>query len=183
VERSDVEARRQDGLAPRPAKVHYGKVDGPVPFREAGLLMYADVLEGQKTGFFLDQREARFRARGFAAGRRVVNLFSYSCSFGLAALAGGARDILNVDVSKTALGLGGRILTENGYEKDINSGRIRFEAADVFDYLEAKKEELRPFLKGGLLVCDPPAFAKSAAHLARAKKAYAGLNRLCFELL
>jgi 23S rRNA (cytosine1962-C5)-methyltransferase len=60
---------------------------------------------------------------------------------------------------------------------------VRFEAADVFEYLEAKKEELRAFLAGGLLVCDPPAFAKSAAHLEQAKKAYGGLARLCFELL
>jgi 23S rRNA (cytosine1962-C5)-methyltransferase len=183
VERSDVEARRQDGLKPLPAEVHYGEVDGPVPFRENGLRMYADVLEGQKTGFFLDQREARSRVRALAAERRVVNLFSYSCSFGLAALAGGAREVLNVDVSGVALGLGERMFSDNGYAEDIRAGRVRFEKADVFEYLEAKKEELRAFLAGGLLVCDPPAFAKSASHLAQAKKAYAGLARLCFGVL
>jgi 23S rRNA (cytosine1962-C5)-methyltransferase len=181
VERSDVESRRQEGLDPRPAETHYGNVDGPIGFREEGLRMYADVLEGQKTGFFLDQREARSRVRLIAAGRRVVNLFSYSCAFGLAALAGGAREILNVDVSEAALGLGGRIFSENGFAE--NAGRVRFEAADVFSYLEAHREELRAFLADGLLVCDPPAFAKSASRLEQAKKAYAGLNRLCFELL
>jgi 23S rRNA (cytosine1962-C5)-methyltransferase len=183
VERSDVEARRQEGLEKRPAEVHYGKADGPAAFRENGLLMYADVLEGQKTGFFLDQREARSRVRAFAAGRRVVNLFSYSCAFGLAALAGGAREILNVDVSGAALDLGRRIFSENGYAPDISCGRVRFEEADVFAYLEAKKEELRAFLADGLLVCDPPAFAKSASRLEQAKKAYSGLARLCFGLL
>lgn len=183
VERSDVEARRQDGLRPRPAEVHHGEVTGPVLFREGGLSVYADVLAGQKTGFFLDQRETRLRLKSLAAGRRVVNLFSYSCSFGLAAMAGGAREVLNVDTSSAALDLGRRVFSENGYAEDIKSGRVRFEAADVFDYLETKKEELRAFLAGGLLVCDPPAFAKSAAHLEQAKKAYTGLARLCFELL
>jgi 23S rRNA (cytosine1962-C5)-methyltransferase len=183
VERSDVEARRQEGLKPRPAEAHYGEAAGPAAFREGGLLMYADVCEGQKTGFFLDQRDARDLVRGLAAGRPVVNLFSYSCSFGLAALKGGAREVLNVDVSEAALALGRRIFSENGYAEDIHSGRVRFEAADVFEYLEAKKEELRAFLAGGLLVCDPPAFAKSASQLEQAKKAYGGLARLCFGLL
>ncbi|MDR1932608.1 MAG: class I SAM-dependent rRNA methyltransferase [Spirochaetales bacterium] len=189
VERSDAEARRQDGLKPRPAEIHFGNVTGPAPFREDGLPLYADVIEGQKTGFFLDQRDARLYVRGLAAGRRALNLFSYSCAFALAALAGGAEEVLNVDSSEAALGLGRSILLENGYGQALEAGRVRFEAADVFEYLEAKTAELRGFLRGpagdapGLLVCDPPAFAKSAAHLEQAKKAYGGLARLCFGLL
>jgi 23S rRNA (cytosine1962-C5)-methyltransferase len=182
-----VDARRQDSLKPRPAEIHFGTITEPVSFREGGLLFYADVLEGQKTGFFLDQRDARRTVRSLAAGRRVVNLFSYSCSFSLAAMAGGAEAVLNIDSSQRALELGRRVFAENGYGEAVETGRVRFEAAEVFEYLEAKKDELRDFLHvgkaPGLLVCDPPAFAKSASHLEQAKKAYGGLARLCFELL
>ena len=145
--------------------------------------MLADVLGGQKTGFFLDQREARLRVRGLSAGRRVVNLFSYSCAFGLAAAAGGAESVLNVDVSEAALGLGRKIFAENGMGAEAEGVRYAFEAADVFDYLEAEKENIRRSLGAGILICDPPAFAKTASHLEQAKKAYARLARLCFEAL
>ncbi|MDR2588468.1 MAG: class I SAM-dependent rRNA methyltransferase [Spirochaetales bacterium] len=182
VERSDVDARLKEGLKKRPAEIHSGEVSCPAAFREAGLLMYADVLSGQKTGFFLDQRDARIWVRAAARGRRVLNLFSYTGAFGLAAASGGAATVLNVDVSEGALELGRRIFAENGFSGGEGCS-ARFEAADVFDYIEAEKGALRDFLRGGLLVCDPPAFAKSVSHLEQAKKAYARLNRLCFELL
>jgi 23S rRNA (cytosine1962-C5)-methyltransferase len=181
VERSDVEARRQEGLRPLEPVVHAGTVDGPVPFRECGLTMLADVLGGQKTGFFLDQRDARTAVRRLAGGRRIVNLFSYSCAFGLAAAAGGAESVTNVDVSGPALHLGGRMFRENGFTP--GAGPYLFTEADVFDYLEAEKENIRGDIGPGLLVCDPPAFAKSAGRLEQAKKAYSRLNRLCFESL
>lgn len=179
VERSDVEARRKEGLSPLPPEVRRGIPAEPLSFREHGLKMLADVLSGQKTGFFLDQRDARREVRRLASGRKVVNLFSYSCAFGLSAAAGGAASVLNVDVSRPALTLGRRMFEENGHTGD----RYRFEEADVFDYLEGEKGNLKKLLAEGLLVCDPPAFAKSFGQLEQAKKAYSRLNRLCFELL
>jgi len=142
--------------------------------------MLADVLRGQKTGFFLDQREARGEAGRLARGRRTVNLFGYSCAFGLSAMAGGAESVLNVDSSGPALETGRRIFAANGFGDDPAS---EFLEADVFDFLEAEKESLRRRLAGGLLVCDPPAFAKSASRLDAAKTAYSRLARLCFEVL
>jgi len=181
VERSDVEARRQEGLPRRQPEVHHGNVPELIPFRENGLLMYADVLQGQKTGFFLDQRDARSRLLTLAKGRNLVNLFSYTSSHALAAMAGGAAGAINVDTSRHALDVSQKMIAENGLACDAS--RVRFEAADVFKYIEAEKDALRAFLKGGILVCDPPAFAKSASALEQAKKAYGGLNRQCFELL
>ena len=182
VERSDVEARKQERLGrPEPA-VRFGKVDDAVPFLEHGMKLRADVLQGQKTGFFLDQRDARHLVRGLAEGRPVLNLFSYTAAFGLAAAFGGARTVANVDVSAKALDLGRRIFAENGFDPEA-SGTYRFEEADIFDFFAAEGASLGKAFGEGLIVCDPPAFAKSFDRLDQAKKAYLRLNRACLEAL
>lgn len=180
VERSDVEARRQDRLRPVEPAVRKGKVEDAVPFRENGLRLRADVLAGQKTGFFLDQRDARSLARSLAEGRKVLNLFSYTSAFGLAAAAGGADSVTNVDVSARALGLGRRIFEENGF---TGEERWRFVQSDVFDFFAEEDERVGREYGRGLVVCDPPAFAKSYDRLEQARKAYLKLNRICLEAL
>ena len=102
-------SRNAGGVDGEPGEMLYGDApDGPVIFKENGLLFEADVLRGQKTGFFLDQRDNRQRVRDFARGKHVLNLFSFSGAFSVAAVAGGANSVTDVDISAHALASGAR---------------------------------------------------------------------------
>ena len=180
VERSDIDSRKADGLVSLPVKIHYGKVDGPVEFSENGVKFLADVLGGQKTGFFLDQRDARKKVGELSRGKKVLNLFSYTGGFGLYAALNGAEKVTTVDVSEPAL----QLAQENFRLNEINiDGKKNFEkydfvCADVFDFLSSIK-----IGDYDLIVCDPPAFAKSNDKIDEAKKAYTSINRRCMDLL
>ena len=149
---------------------------GRVAFRENGLRFFADYGSGQKTGFFLDQRENRERLRALASGRRVLNLFSYTGGFSVAALAGGAARAVDVDSSAGALELAAEHRRANGFD----SGPGDFTRADVF-------EDLRRRVADGesweAVVCDPPAFAKKRADVDRAARGYKDVNRLAMRLV
>ena len=147
-----------------------------VPFLENGLTFFADVARGQKTGFFLDQRQNRTRLRALSAGKSVLNLFSYSGAFSVAALAGGASRAADVDSSESALALARRHREANGFfvnEPD-------FVRADVF-------EELRRRVEAGetwdIVISDPPAFAKKRSDVERAARGYKDINRLAMKLV
>jgi len=130
---------------------------------ESGLRFRVDPSEGQKTGFFLDQRENRRMARTLAAGRRVLNLFSYTGAFGVYAAAGGAASVTNVDISARAIELARENHALNGFD-------AAFTVADAFQYVRQTRERF------DLLVCDPPAFAKSRAEVDRAARGYKDVN-------
>jgi 23S rRNA (cytosine1962-C5)-methyltransferase len=147
-----------------------------VPFRELGLAFLADVGSGQKTGFFLDQRENRARARSLARGRRVLNLFSYSGGFSVAALAGGALRAIDVDASERALALAAEHRRTNGFPADASD----FVRADVFEDLRARVAAGESW---DLVVCDPPAFAKKRGDVDRAARGYKDVNRLAMRLV
>jgi 23S rRNA (cytosine1962-C5)-methyltransferase len=147
-----------------------------VPFLENGLRFVADVGAGQKTGFFLDQRENRARLRALARGRTVLNLFAYSGGFSVAALAGGAGRAVDVDASAAALELAREHRVANG-----------FAAADA-DLVEADVfEDVRRRAAAGerwdVVVCDPPAFAKKRADVDRAARGYKDVNRVAMGLV
>lgn len=171
AERSDVESRRDDSLQPKKPEIVFGKLDGDAPFREEGMLFLADILKGQKTGFFLDQRETREALRGLSKDRRVLNLFSYTGAFGIAAAYGGAREVINVDVSGPALEKAKEMVSVNGFSS--NSGMFSFVKKDVFEFLGGNTASF------DCVVCDPPAFAKKRDQLSEAAKAYIRLNRMC----
>ncbi len=175
VERSDVLARKQEGLEVLEPVVREGVIDGFVSFQESGLTMLADVLNGQKTGFFLDQRRARIAVQRLAKNKRVVNLFSYSGAFSVHAMAGGATHVTSVDISHDALELAEKQLLANGFVDP----QTDFLEADVLDLLEdeAWDEE------ADILICDPPAFAKTDRHREQALKTYTDLNMRCLERL
>lgn len=175
VERSDVMARKQEGLTPLDPKIHRGEVDGPIRFTEAGVSLLADVIHGQKTGFFLDQRRARLAVGALAKDKRVVNLFSYTGAFSLHALAGGAKHITNVDVSRHALEVAEKQLELNGFASD----RADQLEADVLELLEDHEFNL----PADILICDPPAFAKTDRQREEALKAYTRLNQACMQRL
>jgi 23S rRNA (cytosine1962-C5)-methyltransferase len=130
---------------------------------ESGLRFRVDPAEGQKTGFFLDQRENRRLARTLARDRRVLNLFSYSGAFGVYAAAGGASSVTNVDVSAKAIEIARENQMLNGVESELV-------VADAFQYVRSHREQY------GLIICDPPAFAKSRGEVERAARGYKDVN-------
>lgn len=184
VERSDIESRKSDGLQRLPVKIHYGKFDGPVEFMENGVKFLADVLNGQKTGFFLDQRDARRKVGELSKGKKVLNLFAYTGGFGLYAALNGAKKVVTLDVSEKALELARENFRLNGIKIEKagakSDDKYEFVCADVFDYLGSGAVKTGDF---DLMICDPPAFAKSNDKIEQAKKAYTDLNKSCMELL
>ena len=175
-ERSDAEVRGLEGLAPRvgPAR---GACDGQVDIVEAGIAYRVDVAHGQKTGFYLDQRDNRALVCRHARGRRVLNAFCYTGGFSLAALAGGASDVLSIDSSSDALALARENLARN---PALDGTRAAWREADVFEELRALRNRDAAF---DLVVLDPPKFAPTAAHAQRAARAYKDINLLAFKLL
>lgn len=173
VERSDVGARRAEGLEPLPPAILHGAPVREVEIREQGFRFIVDVMEGQKTGFFLDQRENRKALLRFCAGRNVLNCFSYSGGFSVYA-ASSARRVVSVDISKSAIGLARRNIALNGFPAPEGD----FVAGDVFDHLKGLE-------KGAfdLILLDPPSFAKNRRQLANAIKAYTSLNQMALEKL
>ncbi len=146
------------------------------PFVEHGLRFVADLSSGQKTGFFLDQRENRLRIRGGSRGKTMLNLFSYSGGFSVAALAGGATRAVDVDASEAALGLARRHRRENGFP-DAPEDFVR---ADVFEDLRARSAAAE---RWNVVVCDPPAFAKKKTDVDRAARGYKDVFRLAMTLV
>ena len=176
-ERSDAEVRNLEGLSPRSGFVRGGEhAAGRVAIHEHGLQFRVDVAAGQKTGFFLDQRENRQRVRALAAGRSVLDGFCYTGGYALAALAGGANSVVAVDSSAPALDIARENLSANPFD----ASRVRFEAVDVFAYLRALRDRAAQF---DMIVLDPPKFAPTAAQAENAARAYKDINLLALKLL
>jgi len=148
----------------------------PVLFRENGLQFEADPLHGQKTGFFLDQRENRRRVEALAGGKHVLNLFSYTGGFSVYAARGGARSIISVDTSQPALDAARRNMAHNSLDQISHETRAR----DVFEILKEMAQAERRF---NLVIVDPPAFAQNKIQVRRAIMAYKRLTRLSLTVL
>src|SRR5918994_5105959 len=127
-ERSDAEVRKLEGLEPRVGFARGNRNASRCPIVEYGLNFRVDVEQGQKTGFFLDQRENRQRIRALAAGREVLDGFCYTGGFSIAALAGGARRVTAIESSKDAI----QIAKENLAANPLDGSKIEFLHADVF---------------------------------------------------
>lgn len=162
------------------AVLHGPPLTGPVLFRERGLLLEADVAEGQKTGHFLDQRDNRQLVRGIAAGRAVLDVFASTGGFALAAAAGGADRVQLIDVSKPALATARRNLDHNRQLPSVRRCEFEFTAGDAFDVLAGFDTATAGF---DLIVVDPPSFAQNQAAVERALRAYRRLTRLVLPLL
>lgn len=142
--------------------------------REHAMQVAVDVRGGQKTGYFLDQRENRFALRRYARGRvRAANCFAYSGGFSVSAALGGAREVISVDRDAAALRLARRNFELNGMDPDKHG----FVAGDVLEFLRADQ---KPF---DLIVLDPPAFAKTQKAVPAALDGYASLHRAAFSAL
>lgn len=182
VERSDVDVRRKEGLRPESGLL-LGQLPGEdgalIEVRENGQRFLVDLLGGQKTGFYLDQRENRQRAMAahYVAGRRVLNAFAYTGAFAVYALASGARSVINVDSSLESLALGERNLALNGFDPD---GQAEGIVGNVFDVLRDWRAAGEQF---DAIILDPPKFAQTQAQVERAARAYKDINLLAFQLL
>ena len=162
-----------DGNGQPPAdQLLYGSFD-EVLVRENGVPFYIDIIKGQKTGFFLDQRENRHLVGSYAAGRDVLNLFCYSGGFSAYALANDARRVDSVDISKKAIELTEKNIAEMGAAYAERHGAY---AENVFDFLENVPDE-----SYDVVVLDPPAFAKHHKVKEQGIKGYRNLNRLAMR--
>ena len=146
---------------------------GPVVFLETGIRFEAEVIRGQKTGFFLDQRENRRRVETLAAGRDVLNAFSFSGGFSLYAARGGARSTTDLDISSHALDSARRNFALNAANPHIAACRHECAQADTFDWLAASTRA-----DFDLVILDPPSLAKREAERAGAIQAYRRLTLL-----
>lgn len=171
-ERSDVSVRSKEGL-PQEKGVLYGEVPDEVIIEENGLKMSVDVKNGQKTGYFLDQKENRFTLRRYAKGGKVLDCFCNSGGFSMnAALA--AEEVTAVDVSEFALSNVRKNAELNGFTN------VHTVQADVFDLLREKKAAGEKY---NLVVLDPPAFCKSANEVKDAYRGYKDINILGMKLV
>ena len=175
-ERSDAEVRSLEGLQPRSGFARGNREAKRCPIVEHGLHFRVDVAAGQKTGFFLDQRENRQRLRALAADREVLDAFCYTGGFAVAALAGGAKRVLAVDSSAAALAMAKENLNANV----LDASKISFEEADVFAYQRVLRDRGASF---DLVILDPPKFAPTAAQAKNAARAYKDINLMAFKLL
>ncbi len=142
-----------------------GEVENPVLCEENGIKMLVDWQHGQKTGYFLDQRDNRLYVRKYARGK-VLDLFSYSGGFALNALKGHAKSVTFVDSSERALAL-----AKENVKLNFKNASVEFLKQDVFDFLAETNE------KWDTIICDPPAFTKHVRTLPQAVKAYTKLNK------
>ena len=147
-----------------------------VTFLESGLWFESEVVKGQKTGFFLDQRENRRRVETLASGKEVLNVFSFSGGFSLYAARGGAARVVDVDISAHALAQARRNFMLNSEDAAVGRAIHEQVQADAFDWLSA-----RPSHRFGLVILDPPSLAKSEAERAGAIEAYRRLVRCGIE--
>jgi 23S rRNA (cytosine1962-C5)-methyltransferase len=166
-ERSDTEARTREGLDPSEG-IRHGVMPAHLVITENGLSFSADVAQGQKTGFFFDQRQNRALLRTLSAGKRVCDCFCYSGGFAIAALAGGASAVDAIDQSENALELFGNNIALNAFD----AGRVRSHAADVFRYLRETREVY------DCIILDPPKFARHPGEVDRASRGYKDINLL-----
>ncbi len=151
---------------------------GPVEFLENGLRFEADVLRGQKTGFFLDQRENRREVKALADGRDVLNLFSYTGGFSLYAADGGAASVCSIDISEFALAGARQNFALNASRPAVSRCRHETIQADVFGWLRQS-----PARRFDLIVLDPPSLAKRESERSEAIAAYAKLIEAAFSRL
>lgn len=175
-ERSDADVRELEGLPVRSGVMRGDAPAVPLEIVEHGLRYAVDVVAGQKTGFYIDQRDNRHRIRELASGREVLNCFCYTGGFSIAALAGGARSVVSVDSSGPVLTLARHNAQVNGYEAQ----HAEWIEADIFRYLREARSQGRSF---DLIVLDPPKFAPTEKHAPAATRAYKDINLNALKLL
>ncbi|MGC2166626.1 MAG: class I SAM-dependent methyltransferase [Gallionella sp.] len=174
-ERSDSDSRSLEGLEVR-AGLLRGKLPDSVEVVEHDLRFKVDITAGQKTGFYLDQRDNRALTETLSQEKDVLNCFCYTGGFSLYALRGGAKSVISIDASADAL----RIAEQNLVDNNLDSSRASWLEDDVFLALRKLRDQGRKF---DLIILDPPKFAPTAAFAEKAARGYKDINLLAFKLL
>lgn len=174
LERSDAPVRQREGL-PLVVGILSGSVPERIEIRENGLSFVVNLAAGQKTGWFLDQRENRAAAAAYAPGRTVLDAFCNAGGFGLCAARAGAASVLAVDSSEAAVSQVRENARRNGLESLVEA-----RATNAFDFLRDLERDNRRF---GMIILDPPAFAKNRAALEGAARGYKEINLRALRLL
>ena len=175
-ERSDVEVREKEGLAPQTGLLWGQEPPSPMEIHENGHRFWVDMQRGQKTGFYLDQRDNRSCLARYASGRTVLNAFAYTGSFAVYANRAGAQQVVSVDTSAEALALARRNVLLNGLtDRDDD-----YVVGDVFAVLRQYRAEGRRF---DLIILDPPKFAYTQSQVQAACRGYKDINWLAMQLL
>jgi 23S rRNA (cytosine1962-C5)-methyltransferase len=175
-ERSDVAVRELEGLEEKRGAL-FGKVPKrPILITENGIKFKVDLMEGQKTGFYLDQRENRQFCREISRGKTVLNCFAYTGGFTAYALAGGADSVLSIDSSEEAI----HMAKENVLLNQESLDKCEWIIGDVFEELRTLRDGGRQF---DMVILDPPKFAPTAAQAKQAARGYKDINLYGFKLL
>jgi 23S rRNA (cytosine1962-C5)-methyltransferase len=174
-ERSDVDVRKLEGLPSR-AGILVGHQPEKITVEENNLCFVVDIVNGHKTGFYLDQRVNRKNVQEISRGKEVLDCFSYSGGFTIHALAGGAKFVTAIDSSRNAL----EQARENLKINSMSGERVDFLEADVFRQLRKFRDGARQF---DMVILDPPKFAPTTSHVQRAARAYKDINLLALKLL
>ncbi len=173
-ERNDVPVRTLEGLEQKKGLL-FGHVPERVEMSENGVRFLVDVIEGQKTGFFLDQKENRAAIAPFAKDAKVLDCFTHTGSFALHAGRYGAKEVVGVDISEHAC----RVAGENAALNNL-SGTVRFTEANAFDFFRAKFDEREQY---DMVILDPPAFTKTRSAVEGATRGYKEINLRAMKLL
>jgi 23S rRNA (cytosine1962-C5)-methyltransferase len=166
-----IPSRREEGLLDEEGVLYGTLPTDELVVRENGLLFAVSVVEGQKTGFFLDHREMRHGIRLISSGKRVLNCFGYTGGFSVYAAAGGAKQVDTVDISGGAIAGARRNMELNGF----SSAAHQFVEGDVFAFLRESP------LDYDIVILDPPAFAKKKKDIVQACRGYKDINRIALQ--
>lgn len=175
-ERSDADVRILEGLQKRNEVIRGVVPDSEIIIEENGLRYFVDVKAGQKTGFFLDQRQNRQVIRQLVKDKEVLDCFCYTGGFSISALAGGARSVVGVDASNDALAIAKKNVDLNHFDQK----RVDWIQDDVFVFLRGMRDRNRKF---DLIILDPPKFASSVSQVEKAARGYKDINLLAMKLL
>ncbi|MBZ9613745.1 class I SAM-dependent rRNA methyltransferase [Rheinheimera maricola] len=175
-ERSDVDVRKKEGLKPVTGWLHLPRDNGEVIIKEHGMQLLVDVMQGHKTGFYLDQRASRAAAKRYANAKTVLNCFSYTGTFGVAALQGGAESVTNADLSELALSTA----LKNAELNQLDLSKIENIKFDAFKLLRQYREQGKQF---DMVILDPPKFAESKAQLMGACRGYKDINMVAMQIV
>jgi 23S rRNA (cytosine1962-C5)-methyltransferase len=175
-ERSDVSVREKEGLPLRCGVLAGSEPPDQVEITENGMRLLVDIKAGHKTGYYLDQRDSRLAVRDWAEGRDVLNCFSYTGGFGVSALLGGAKHVLQMDSSEPALDIAKKNADLNGLDPE----KSEYICGDVFKELRRFRDSRRDF---DLIILDPPKFVESRGQLEKGARGYKDINLLAFKLL
>ena len=174
-DRSDADVRQLEGL-PAISGILRGNPSKDIEITENSIKFNISIIQGHKTGFYLDQRNNRLKVRGFTQGRDVLDCFCYTGGFTINALAGGAKTVLALDSSQESL----RYLKNNINLNELPLEKVEMMEGDVFHSLRKFRDSRRSF---DMIILDPPKFAQTAGQADKASRAYKDINLLAFKLL